>query len=260
MSKQKKQVFICHSSRDKRFVERLANSLKTLNIDVWFDKWALTVGDSIHSKIAEAIESADHLIVVISEESIRSPWVTRELNAALSREIDNKTKFVLPVFLSGPNELLPTFLRDKLYADFRVSEDEGFRELCRSIDAHTCDTQVFQKLQVSLPEIISEVRDNYTSQLAEFIGQASNPSGLGFFEEHMTHRSGYEAMCDLDFCLARLTVLENLQLVVFHSEAYWPSGVARHYKISASLTQLGHEVATALGIKGVESINREILV
>jgi esterase/lipase superfamily enzyme len=43
-------VFICHSSKDKVFVKKLAADLRKQEIDVWLDEWNMNVGDSIHKK------------------------------------------------------------------------------------------------------------------------------------------------------------------------------------------------------------------
>lgn len=48
-------VFLSHASKDKPFVEKLAQSLKKIGINVWFDKWEIDVGDSITWKVEEGI-------------------------------------------------------------------------------------------------------------------------------------------------------------------------------------------------------------
>lgn len=121
------RVFLSHSSADKEFVSKLAIALRTNNVPVWYDKWELKVGDSLNSKIAEGIDASDWLVVVLSEYSVKSDWVEKELNAALSIELERKGVFVLPVVVDDCK--LPIFLRDKLYADFRTSYKAGLDAL-----------------------------------------------------------------------------------------------------------------------------------
>lgn len=45
------KVFLCHFSKDKEFVQRLAHDLKSKEVPVWFDKWELKVSDSLNEKI-----------------------------------------------------------------------------------------------------------------------------------------------------------------------------------------------------------------
>jgi hypothetical protein len=40
-------IFLSHTSIDKPFVEKLANGLRSIGVNVWFDKWEIKVGESI---------------------------------------------------------------------------------------------------------------------------------------------------------------------------------------------------------------------
>ena len=70
-------VFLCHSSDDKPFVEKLCQDLTSGDIDVWFDKWEIRVGDSIIEKIEEGLKNNDYLAIVLSNASVKSEWVRR---------------------------------------------------------------------------------------------------------------------------------------------------------------------------------------
>ncbi|MCS0585185.1 toll/interleukin-1 receptor domain-containing protein [Massilia pinisoli] len=121
------QVFLSHSSADKPFVSKLAIDLKSRGIPVWFDQWELKVGDSLTQKIEDGIDKSGWLIVVLSENSIASNWVQKELRAAQARELQDKHVFVLPVVIDKCR--IPTFLLDKLYADFTLSYERGLNHL-----------------------------------------------------------------------------------------------------------------------------------
>jgi len=123
----RKRIFLSHSTSDAPFVDRLASDLERLSIGVWYDKWELRVGDSLLDKIAAGIEENDYLVVVLTPASVASDWVRLELKAALMRELSEKRVVVLPVLLADC--ALPTFLRDKKYADFRADYEHGFEEL-----------------------------------------------------------------------------------------------------------------------------------
>lgn len=125
------RVFLCHSSKDKDFVERLAFDLEKVNVGVWFDKWEIRVGDSLIEKISKGIELNDYLAIIISTNSIESEWVKREVNAALMRELEEKKVVVLPILIEDCK--IPVLLKEKKYADFRKSYDEGFEEFLFSV-------------------------------------------------------------------------------------------------------------------------------
>jgi hypothetical protein len=121
------RVFLSHSSADKPFVSRLAVDLRSNNVPVWYDRWELKVGDSLLKRIDEGITESSFLAVVLSANSVKSAWVEKELNAAISRELNEKRVVVLPLVID--NCSIPTFLREKVYADFRTSYDAGLRAL-----------------------------------------------------------------------------------------------------------------------------------
>jgi len=129
------KVFLSHSSLDKAFVGRLAIDLREKNVPVWYDKWELKVGDSLTEKISEGISDSSWLAVVLSKNSVSSQWVKKELNAALAIELEKRNVFVLPIMLDDCE--IPVFLKDKLYADFRSTYEDGLHSLLdRLLDTH----------------------------------------------------------------------------------------------------------------------------
>lgn len=124
-------VFLSYSHRDRATIARIASDLRALDVPVWWDKWELKVGDSLTTKIEEGIQSAGYLCLALSQHSIQSNWVQRELTAGLVRELEDKRVFVLPLLLEECR--IPLFIRDKLYADFTASYEEGFGTLVERI-------------------------------------------------------------------------------------------------------------------------------
>jgi len=128
------QVFLAHSSEDHVKVGRLAYDLRRRGIPVWFDEWELKVGDSLHDKIEEGIRTSGYLTVVLSPHSVESAWVKKELNAALSLELEKRQVFVLPALIAECE--IPLFLKDKMYADFRSTHEKGLEELLARLVPH----------------------------------------------------------------------------------------------------------------------------
>jgi hypothetical protein len=126
-----KKIFLCHSSSDKIFVDRLAFDLEKVNVGVWYDKWEIRVGDSLIEKIQDGLESHDYLAIILSAESVISEWVKKELHSALIKEIAEKKIVVLPCLIQDCS--IPPFLREKKYADFRKSYEDGFTDLLLAI-------------------------------------------------------------------------------------------------------------------------------
>lgn len=113
-------IFLSHSSSDKPFVNKLAADIRRNGFFVWVDEAEIKVGDSLIGKIEEGIENCDYLGVVVSDNSVKSEWVTREVRVALNQEIYGKRVKVLPILLERVD--MPTFLLDKKYVDFTTEE------------------------------------------------------------------------------------------------------------------------------------------
>jgi TIR domain len=126
-------AFLSHSSKDKAFVRKLAADLVASGVKVWIDEQRILVGDSIPEKIAQGLAESDFFLVVVSHNSVESPWVKKELNSALIHEIERRKVAVLPIKLDDAK--MPDSINDKLYADFRGSYEDGLRKLIDSIKA-----------------------------------------------------------------------------------------------------------------------------
>jgi len=120
-------VFISYSSKDKNFASRLATDLKSKGLNVWFDQWEFKVGDSLIKKLGAAIKAHDYLIVVLSNSSVKSEWVMKELSTGLVKELKERRVVVLPVVIEDCD--IPTLLSDKVYADFRRNYSSGLNRL-----------------------------------------------------------------------------------------------------------------------------------
>lgn len=114
-------VFLSHSSKDKFFARKLAETLSSYGVQVWIDEAEIKVGDSLVDKVSSAIDKADFVAAILSHNSVRSDWVKKELRLAMTQEIDGQRVKVLPVLVERCE--VPEFLADKLYADFTDPDD-----------------------------------------------------------------------------------------------------------------------------------------
>jgi hypothetical protein len=111
------KVFLSHSHKDKRFVRVLGRFLKSRGIHVWIDEAEIGIGESVLKKLSEATHMVDYVVAVISKASVRSKWVSEELEMAMTDEVTYGALKVLPVVKD--NCELPDYLRHKLFADCR---------------------------------------------------------------------------------------------------------------------------------------------
>lgn len=96
-------VFISHASADDGFVKELRQTLEGQELTVWADSRELSGGDKLTPTIELAIEQARQVLVVLSPQTVNSPWVRREVRKALDVEkqrADDGYR-VIPVLLPG---------------------------------------------------------------------------------------------------------------------------------------------------------------
>lgn len=157
------RIFIAHSSKDKPFVLRLANDLKTVAAHVWVDKWELRVGDLLKPKIKKDIHENDFFAIVLSPNSVESKWVEFELSEALIKELSKEKVFVLPILFKDCK--IPQSINDKkIYADFRKMYDKGLLDLLRAM---TNDKNRLSQLDEGFLGIHSEIPKVFLSRLTE---------------------------------------------------------------------------------------------
>jgi len=129
-------VFICHSSEDAAFADKLADTLQNEGLAVWIDKRRLVVGNDWIGRIEHGVASCDFVAVVVSENFVtKGPWAQKEFKMALVREVMEKRPIVLPVIIGDCD--VPLSLRIQHSADFRKGYDKGIEELLQAIRGET---------------------------------------------------------------------------------------------------------------------------
>ena len=114
-------LFLSHSSVDKPFVEKLATGLERVGVDVWYDKWAINVGDSLTERINEGVEENEYLGFVLSPDALVSGC----------RQMNSRKVIILPILYRDCE--VPDYFAGRKYADFRTNYEQGFLELCATL-------------------------------------------------------------------------------------------------------------------------------
>ncbi len=91
--------FISYSSKDQELAERLHADLQSKNVRCWFAPKDLKIGDETRPRIDEAIRIHDKLLILLSKNSVRNPWVKKEVETALERERKQKRTVLFPIRL-----------------------------------------------------------------------------------------------------------------------------------------------------------------
>jgi uncharacterized protein YjbI with pentapeptide repeats len=91
--------FISYSSKeeDHDFANELHTKLQSRGVRCWFAPEDLKIGERFQERIEESIKLYDKLLVILSENSVKSAWVEREVQAAFEKESRQGSTVLFPV-------------------------------------------------------------------------------------------------------------------------------------------------------------------
>lgn len=126
-------VFISHASEDKNeIVKELVRELQKAELSVWHDEFELKVGDSLSRSIDKGLSKSRFGIVILSKYFFEKGWTEYELRSLLTREVNNKSKVILPIWHEISYKEISEyslFLADK----YALSTDLGLDEVVYKI-------------------------------------------------------------------------------------------------------------------------------
>ncbi len=158
----KTRIFVSYAWEDQDFVAPLAARLRTI-YEVWFDKYVLTIGDSLSGKINEGLRSCDYGVVVLSPAFFQKKWPQNELDGFFALEETNR-KVILPVWkniaFDGVRKFSP-ILAGRLAVNANDGIDRVVLEIQRAIDVAE------RKISVSQPSKALERAKTVDANLRE---------------------------------------------------------------------------------------------
>jgi hypothetical protein len=120
-------VFISYAQQDADIARQLTRALNDSGIaDVFFDRAALRPGSNWHLEVANALERANVMVVLVSPESMASEWVRQEINLALtSPRFEGR---VVPIEIR-PTHTMPWILEQLQILHFDKDAETNRRQL-----------------------------------------------------------------------------------------------------------------------------------
>jgi hypothetical protein len=126
-----KKIFISYSHQDKEYIPRLERLLHDEGFDYFVDSKKIEPGDDLSGEIEKQLSETTHLIIFISDSSLKSNWVTFELGIAKGKGIH-----ILPIIL---RENLKTELPSFLSAYFNIEFTDREIELPKEVKGKIID-------------------------------------------------------------------------------------------------------------------------
>jgi len=133
--------FISYSSKDERFVRRLHADLQNSGVRCWLApedmKWGAKQWDAIN----EAIRVRDKVLLVLSRNSIQSPWVEDEVNKAFAEERKRRQVVLFPVRIDD------TVMRTQKPWAVKLRNDRNIGDFRNWINPDTYDTGLMRTIK-----------------------------------------------------------------------------------------------------------------
>jgi hypothetical protein len=132
-------AFISHDSRDKaEIAQPLALQLMKFMCPVWYDEFALKVGDSLRASIEAGLKACPKCIFVLTPNFLaNSGWSKTEYDSIFTRELVEKQRVILPVWHNvTPKDVYEysPILADRVAVNWSLGVDEVARRLLVSIN------------------------------------------------------------------------------------------------------------------------------
>lgn len=132
---EKYDIFISHASEDKATVATpIFEACEAIGIRAFIDDKYIKWGDSLTEKINHALGQSKLVLAILSDNSVDKTWPSKEINAAIARELSGKQK-ILPLIVGKPDLSSVSLLQDKLYINWSGNAHEiavRIKELART--------------------------------------------------------------------------------------------------------------------------------
>lgn len=136
----KPRVFLSHCKADIGFIERLGNDLRGCQIEPWLDSLEIRAGQAWLDAIFESgIPTCDCVLVYLTQSSIESNMVKKEMDAGIIRKLRDSQIAFLP-YVSRAE------LRDKLRTDLQTLQVPEWNE---------------NNYHLMLPRVVAEIWHSY---------------------------------------------------------------------------------------------------
>jgi hypothetical protein len=124
-------VFMSHAEADKPIVRDLVSRLEADGIRVWIDEKEIRPGQLIGLEIEQALQKSRTVVLMLSEQTVNSGWVTLETHTAVFRDPVSTDRRFIPVRLDDAD--ISDLLKQYAWVDWRQPSDSEYQKLLAAI-------------------------------------------------------------------------------------------------------------------------------
>ena len=210
----KRDVFICHASEDKRDVVRpITSALEEAEVSCWLDEVEIIWGDSLTQKVNEGIKNSRYAIIVLSPAFLNKHWPQRELNSLLNLEASSGEVKVLPLVVGDKVNMCEAYplLNDKLYlqwtGDPKPIVEAMLSRLSKRQPVQRDEEQVVRTFgtmpNFPMPKVVKQVtqldKDRFLNEAFEYIKQYFQQALKALENSHTVFETEYKELSSLKF-------------------------------------------------------------
>ncbi len=167
-------VFISHSSRDKKYADAVCNHLENAKIRCWVAPRDIVPGIQYADAIISAIDDCEIFLIIWTDNANRSTHVSKEVERAVS-----KGKIIIPIRMDAcnPTKTMEYYLSSEHWLDamtppFEKHLSRLVQAVSQLLDARVSENAVrrtapdlsVERTAAQTPEPITEIHpDNWTA-------------------------------------------------------------------------------------------------
>lgn len=127
-----KDFFVSYTGTDLNYATWVAEILESNNYTVTIQAWDFRPGDNFVAKINEALSECKKLVVILSENYLRSKWCEAEWTSKLTEQMTLQERRIIPIRIEPVD--LKGLLSPIVYIDIvDKSENEAKKEILKGI-------------------------------------------------------------------------------------------------------------------------------
>jgi hypothetical protein len=130
-------LFISHASEDKADIARpLADMLQAKGYKVWYDEYALTLGDNLRHSIEQGLAQSQFGVVILSANFFAKKWTNLELDGLFALEKRGQ-KRILPVWhnvTAGDVESYSSFMAMRMGVPTSKGLDHVVQQIIQAVE------------------------------------------------------------------------------------------------------------------------------
>jgi len=185
------KIFLSYSTKDEQIVRGLEKYISKEMIETWIDHKAIGGGSDLSRAIRKGINKSDIYFLFISQNSLDSDWVDKEIKWAMQREEKLKYEFIVPVLLES--EALKKWNNKKLKDRKYIAYSGDFHDMAHEIK-NTIINKTIEKYDYECL-LKKKVLENILGVIGTILFT------IAFFtepteKEHATHLQSTSSNCD----------------------------------------------------------------